>query len=174
MGREGWARATQCDRISAPGPVDRTMSTGHWAKCLAITAPRPSVNEGSVVTSTLGGGAALLDGELVVGEYALDVSATHSERLMGAIDRLLTDAGWTVHDLEGLAVSVGPGSFTGLRIGLSTVKGLALALSIPLLAVPTLHEMAALLPFAALPVCPVLVARKPQGYPSLYRWDGAG
>ncbi|HWM76502.1 MAG TPA: tRNA (adenosine(37)-N6)-threonylcarbamoyltransferase complex dimerization subunit type 1 TsaB, partial [Methylomirabilota bacterium] len=104
----------------------------------------------AVETSTLAGGAALLDGELVVGEYALDVSATHSERLMVAIDRVLTDAGWTVRDLEGLAVSVGPGSFTGLRIGLSTVKGLALALSIPIVAVPTLDAMAALLPFAAL------------------------
>lgn len=128
----------------------------------------------AVETSTLAGGAALLDGELVVGEYALDVSVTHSERLMGAIDRLLTDAGWTVRDLEGLAVSVGPGSFTGLRIGLSTVKGLALALSIPIVAVPTLDAMAALLPFAALPVCPVLDARKREVYASLYRWDGAG
>src|SRR6266478_6775542 len=128
----------------------------------------------AVETSTLAGGAALLDGELVVGEYALDVSATHSERLMGAIDRLLTDAGWSVRDLEGLAVSVGPGSFTGLRIGLSTVKGLALALSIPIVPVPTLDAMAALLPFAALPVCPVLDARKREVYASLYRWDGAG
>src|SRR5213594_1928322 len=127
----------------------------------------------AVETSTLAGGAALLDGELVVGEYALDVSRTHSERLMGAIDRLLTDAGWTVRNLEGLAVSVGPGSFTGLRIGLSTVKGLALALAIPIAAVPTLDAMATLLPFAALPVCPVLDARKREVYASLYRWDGA-
>jgi tRNA threonylcarbamoyladenosine biosynthesis protein TsaB len=128
----------------------------------------------AVETSTLAGGAALLDGGLVVGEYTLDVSLTHSERLMGAVDRLLTDAGWTVRDLEGLAVSVGPGSFTGLRIGLSTVKGLALALAIPVAAVPTLDAMATLLPFAALPVCPVLDARKREVYASLYRWDGAG
>jgi tRNA threonylcarbamoyladenosine biosynthesis protein TsaB len=128
----------------------------------------------AVETSTLAGGAALLDGDLVVGEYTLDVRATHSERLMGAIDRLLTDAGWTVGHVEGLAVSVGPGSFTGLRIGLSTVKGLALALGIPVAAVPTLDAMASLLPFAALPVCPVLDARKREVYASLYRWDGGG
>jgi tRNA threonylcarbamoyladenosine biosynthesis protein TsaB len=128
----------------------------------------------AVETSTLAGGAALLDDGLVVGEYTLDVSLTHSERLMGAIDRLLTDAGWKVRDLEGLAVSVGPGSFTGLRIGLSTVKGLAFALAIPIAAVPTLDAMATLLPFAALPVCPVLDARKREVYASLYRWDGAG
>ena len=128
----------------------------------------------AVETSTLSGGAALLDGERVVGEYVLDVRVTHSERLMTAIDQLLTDAGWSARDLEGLAVAVGPGSFTGLRVGLSTVKGLALALSIPVVAVPTLDAMAATLPFAALPVCPVLDARKREVYASLYRWDGLG
>jgi len=128
----------------------------------------------AVETSTLSGGAALLDGERVVGEYTLDVRLTHSERLMAAIDQLLIDAGWTVRELEGLAVSVGPGSFTGLRVGLSTVKGLALALAIPVAAVPTLDAMAAMLPYASLPVCPVLDARKREVYASLYRWDGRG
>jgi len=128
----------------------------------------------AVETSTLSGGVALLDGERVVGEYTLDVRITHSERLMAAIDRLLSDAGWTARDLHGIAVTVGPGSFTGLRVGLSTVKGLALALTIPVAAVPTLDAMAAMLPFAALPVCPVLDARKREVYASLYRWDGLG
>jgi tRNA threonylcarbamoyladenosine biosynthesis protein TsaB len=126
----------------------------------------------AVETSSLAGGAALLDGDLLVGQSLLDVRATHSERLMLAVDRLLADAGWTVRDLEGLAVAVGPGSFTGLRIGISTVKGLALALAIPIAPVPTLDAMAATLPFAALPVCPVLDARKNEVYASLYRWDG--
>ncbi len=128
----------------------------------------------AVETSTLSGGAALLDGERVVGEYTLDVRVTHSERLMAAIDQLLSDAGWTARELEGIAVTVGPGSFTGLRVGLSTVKGLALALAIPVAAVPTLDAMAAMLPYAALPVCPVLDARKREVYASLYRWDGLG
>ena len=128
----------------------------------------------AVETSTLSGGAALLDDERIVGEYILDVRITHSERLMAAIDQLLSDAGWTARDLEGLAVTVGPGSFTGLRVGLSTVKGLALALAIPVAAVPTLDAMAAMLPYAALAVCPVLDARKREVYASLYRWDGLG
>jgi tRNA threonylcarbamoyladenosine biosynthesis protein TsaB len=128
----------------------------------------------AVETSTLSGGAALLDGERVVGEYTLDVRVTHSERLMAAIAQLLSDAGWTARDLDGIAVTVGPGSFTGLRVGLSTVKGLALALAIPVAAVPTLDAMAAMLPYAALPVCPVLDARKREVYASLYRWDGLG
>jgi tRNA threonylcarbamoyladenosine biosynthesis protein TsaB len=127
----------------------------------------------AVETSTLAGGVALLEDERLRGEYLLDVRATHSERLMPAIDRLLADAGWTAADLTGLAVAVGPGSFTGLRIGLSAVKGLALALDIPVAAVPTLDALAATLPFAMFPVCPVLDARKGEVYASRYRWDGA-
>jgi tRNA threonylcarbamoyladenosine biosynthesis protein TsaB len=92
---------------------------------------------------------------------------------MVAVDRLLADAGWTPRDLEGLAVAVGPGSFTGLRVGISAIKGLGLALGIPIAAVPTLDAMAASLPFAALPVCPVLDARKNEVYASRYRWDGS-
>jgi tRNA threonylcarbamoyladenosine biosynthesis protein TsaB len=125
-----------------------------------------------VETSTPAGGVALLEGERLVGEYVLDARATHSERLMPTVDRLLHDAGWSARDLEGLAVAVGPGSFTGLRIGLSTVKGLALALGVPIAAVPTLEAVAAALPWAALPVCPVIDARKGEVYCSLYRWDG--
>jgi len=128
----------------------------------------------AVETSTLAGGVALLDGDRLRGEYLLDVRATHSERLMPAIDRLLADAGWAPGDLQGLAVAVGPGSFTGLRIGLSAIKGLALALAIPIAAVPTLDAMAAALPFAELPVCPVIDARKGEVYASLYRWDDDG
>jgi tRNA threonylcarbamoyladenosine biosynthesis protein TsaB len=125
----------------------------------------------AVETSTLAGGVALLDGDRLRGECVLDVTATHSERLMPVIDRMLADAGWTPESLEALAVAVGPGSFTGLRIGLAAVKGLALALGLPVAAVPTLDAMAASLPFAALPVCPVLDARKGEVYACLYRWD---
>jgi tRNA threonylcarbamoyladenosine biosynthesis protein TsaB len=127
----------------------------------------------AVETSALAGGAALVDGDRVTGQYLLDVRLTHSERLMVAVDRLLADAGWTPRDLEGLAVAVGPGSFTGLRVGISAIKGLGLALGIPIAAVPTLDAMAASLPFAALPVCPVLDARKNEVYASRYRWDGS-
>jgi len=127
----------------------------------------------AVETSSLAGGVALLDGERLVAEYLLDVSVTHSERLMTAVDRVLADARWSARDLQGLAVAVGPGSFTGLRIAVSTVKGLAVGLDLPIAAVPTLDAMAAALPWAALPVCPVLDARKAEVYASLYRWDGS-
>ena len=126
----------------------------------------------AVDTSTMAGGVALLEGSRVVGESLLDVRTTHSERLMLAVDRALTDAGWRADSLDGFAVTVGPGSFTGLRIGLAAVKGLAFALGRPIAAVPTLDAMAAGLPWTTRAVCPVLDARKSEVYASLYRWDG--
>jgi tRNA threonylcarbamoyladenosine biosynthesis protein TsaB len=126
----------------------------------------------AIETSTLAGGAALLDGDQLVGEYVLNVRTTHSERLLAAVDRLLQDAGWTLTSLEGLAVAVGPGSFTGLRIGVSTVKGLAYSLRIPVVAVSTLEALAWTLPFTRHPICPVLDARKGEVYAALFHWEG--
>jgi tRNA threonylcarbamoyladenosine biosynthesis protein TsaB len=123
-------------------------------------------------SATLSGGAALVDGDRVLGEITLDVAVTHSERLMAAVDRLVAECGLAPHDLEGLAVSIGPGSFTGLRVGIATVKGLGLALDLPIAAVPTLDALAARLPFADAPVCPILDARKGEVYLCLYRWKG--
>jgi tRNA threonylcarbamoyladenosine biosynthesis protein TsaB len=127
----------------------------------------------AVDTSTMAGGVALVDGERVIGESLLDVRTTHSERLMLAVDRVLGDAGWAPRTLDGLAVAIGPGSFTGLRIGVAAVKGLALALKCPVAAVPTLDAMAAQLPWASRPVCAILAARRDEVYASLYRWDGS-
>ena len=126
----------------------------------------------AVETSSLAGGVALLDDERLVAEYLLDVSVTHSERLMAAVDQVLAGARWPPRTLDALTIAIGPGSFTGLRIAVSTVKGLAVALGIPIAAVPTLDAMAAALPWVALPVCPVLAARKGEVYASLYRWEG--
>lgn len=120
-------------------------------------------------TSTTQGGAALLDARGVVSEYTLNVAATHSERLLPAVDRMLHDAGVTLRDLAGLAVAIGPGSFTGLRIGLSTVKGLAYASGLPVVGVPSLEALAWAVPAARWQVCPVLDARKQEVYAAVFR-----
>ncbi len=88
------------------------------------------------------------------------------------LDRALHDAGITLSRLDGLAVAVGPGSFTGLRIGLSTAKGLAVAAGKPLVGVSTLEAMAWTLPFCAYAVCPILDARKGEIYSALFRHEG--
>ncbi len=118
------------------------------------------------------GGVALLSEQGLRSEYLLNVRATHTERLLPLIDRALRDAGMTLSQVEGVAVAVGPGSFTGLRIGLSTAKGLAVAASKPLVGVPTLEAMAWTLPFCAHPICPILDARKGEVYCALFRHEG--
>ncbi len=125
-----------------------------------------------IETSTMQGGVALVSEQGLLSEYLLNVKATHTERLLPSIDRLLQDAGITMNRVEGLAVSVGPGSFTGLRIGLSTAKGLAVAAGKPLVGVPTLEAMAWTLPFCAHPICPILDARKNEVYCALFRHEG--
>lgn len=90
-------------------------------------------------TSTMTGGVALLKGDQLVGESILNIRTTHSERLLPALERLLADGGLKVQDLDLLSVVTGPGSFTGLRIGVTTAKGLSYALGIPAVGVTTLE-----------------------------------
>ena len=126
----------------------------------------------AVDTSTLTGAVALLEDDTLVAESRLNVALTHGERLLPAIDGILAAAGWSLAELDALAVAVGPGSFTGLRIGVSTVKGLAFATGKPTVPVSTLEALAWSLPLAAHPVCPVLDARKGEVYTALFLTRG--
>ena len=126
-----------------------------------------------IETSTKTGSVAVVSENGVIAEYTLNIEVTHSERLMSTVDRVLKDTGLTMSDMDGFGVAIGPGSFTGLRIGLSTVKGLAFVTGKPVAAVPTLRALAWNLPYPAYPVCPMLDARKKEVYAALYRYDGA-
>jgi tRNA threonylcarbamoyladenosine biosynthesis protein TsaB len=103
--------------------------------------------------------------------FEADAGLRHGELLMDAVDRLLESAGIKAADLDLAACMKGPGSFTGLRIAYAAVKGMALALGIPMVSVPTLDCMAA--PHASWPglVIPAMDARKGRFYTALYR-DG--
>ncbi len=115
------------------------------------------------------GAVAVLDSGAVVAESRVSIAVTHGERLMAAIDGVLRAARWELPQIDAFAVALGPGSFTGLRIGLSTVKGLAFATGKPVAGVPTLEALAWRLPYCAYPVCPVLDAKKNEVYAGLYR-----
>jgi tRNA threonylcarbamoyladenosine biosynthesis protein TsaB len=122
-----------------------------------------------VDTSTSWGSLGLIDDDEVIAEYALFREETHSARLVPAIQALLKEARLDLNEIDGMAVSLGPGSFTGLRVGLSTVKGLALAAEKPVVGVPTLDALASNLPFTPHLICPLLDARKGEVYTALYK-----
>ena len=122
-------------------------------------------------TATKTGGVAILSDQGVLAEYTLSIEVTHSERLMTTVDRVLSDSGTPWAAIDGFAVSIGPGSFTGLRIGVSTVKGLALTTGKPVAAVPTLKALAWSMPASAHPLCPLFDARKKEVYAALFRHE---
>ncbi|MGI5892126.1 MAG: tRNA (adenosine(37)-N6)-threonylcarbamoyltransferase complex dimerization subunit type 1 TsaB [Bacillota bacterium] len=113
---------------------------------------------------------ALVDESSVVARIGLDLGKTHSQKLLPMVDALLQLAEISLADLDAVAVTVGPGSFTGLRIGLATVKAWSQALQLPLVAVGTL-EAAAVAVSGEGYVCPIFDARKNQVYCALFK-DG--
>jgi tRNA threonylcarbamoyladenosine biosynthesis protein TsaB len=128
----------------------------------------------AIDTSTRVGSIAVVEGPQLKAQQILNISSTHNQRLLPGIERILTDAGWSLEDLDGFAVSLGPGSFTGLRIGLSIVKGLAWSTGKPLAGVPTLDALAANVSFVPYKICPILDARKGEIYTALYRQGDEG
>ncbi len=125
-------------------------------------------------TSTMSGSLALIEDESVVAEWTIKSAATHNRRLLRAIDFLIAEAGWTLDDIDGFAVAGGPGSFTGLRIGMTTMKVLAWTAGKLYAAVPSLDALAFPLCFSEHPVCTILDARKKEVYCALYQPDRKG
>ncbi|MCX7624696.1 MAG: tRNA (adenosine(37)-N6)-threonylcarbamoyltransferase complex dimerization subunit type 1 TsaB [Candidatus Sumerlaeaceae bacterium] len=116
------------------------------------------------------GGVALVDEQGVRVTAMVTSRALYSQRLLPSVDWALQRVGASPKDLKGIAVSLGPGSFTGLRVGLSTAKGLALAHNLPLVGVPTLEALALRAAVAGLPnrICTVIGDRFEQLYAALY------
>lgn len=124
----------------------------------------------AVETATSWHSVALLDDGRVLARHDQDATGVHGALLLPTIDRLLTETGLRLGGLDGLACSIGPGSFTGIRVGLSTCLGLRAATDLPLVVVPTLEAMAWGLQDERLPMCPVLPSRKNEVYWALFRW----
>lgn len=123
----------------------------------------------AVDTATEVCGVALArDGGDVVAELCLNQGRTHTDTLMAAIDAVLRLADFSLKQVDAFAVTRGPGSFTGLRIGISTVKGLALATGKPMVGVSTLTALACRAPEGIARICPMIDARRRQVYWSLY------
>ena len=123
-------------------------------------------------TATWTASAGIVADGTILSERSHLVSGSHASALLPLLEETLSAARLKLIDLDLLAISLGPGSFTGLRIGLSVVKGLSLASGLPVIGVPTLEALAV----AAGPrdglVCPVLDARKGEVYAAVFRWNG--
>ena len=126
-----------------------------------------------IETSTMTGGAALLDGDRLVAGSTLNVNITHSERLLPGLDRMLRDSGIGTEQIDVVAVSSGPGSFTGLRVGMSMAKGLVFSSRRRLVCVPTLEAFAWRFAGSRYPVCALFDARKKELYGALFVWNDA-
>jgi tRNA threonylcarbamoyladenosine biosynthesis protein TsaB len=128
-----------------------------------------------IETATLMGGVALVSGTgELLGEITLRNHESHSERMLPALEWLLATLGLSLRDCAAVAVSQGPGSFTGLRAGIATAKGLAFSLGVPLFGIPTLEALAANAPPAAGTVCAVLNARRGEVFRAIFRCGPTG
>lgn len=125
----------------------------------------------TVDTSTTAGSVAVSRGEALLGEILLNVKSTHTDRLLLSMRQLLADVGLQLSDIDAFGVVLGPGSFTGLRVGVATVKGLALATEKPVVGVSSLQTLAMQIPFPRYPVCALLDARKKEVYAGFYAWE---
>ncbi|HSJ86125.1 MAG TPA: tRNA (adenosine(37)-N6)-threonylcarbamoyltransferase complex dimerization subunit type 1 TsaB [Anaerolineales bacterium] len=112
----------------------------------------------AVDTSTAYVGLAVYDGAQVIGEYIWRSNQHHTVELAPAVAELLARSGLTTENIQALGVALGPGSFTSLRVGLSLVKGLALARHLPLVGIPTLDIYAASQPASKLPLLAAIQA----------------
>ncbi|MCD8224694.1 MAG: tRNA (adenosine(37)-N6)-threonylcarbamoyltransferase complex dimerization subunit type 1 TsaB [Clostridiales bacterium] len=114
---------------------------------------------------------AVVTDDVLTAEYTVNFKKTHSQTLLPMIDEVARMLELDLHTLDAVAVSGGPGSFTGLRIGSATAKGIGLALELPLIHVPTLDAMAYQIFGTQALICPIMDARRGQVYTGLYEFE---
>ena len=116
--------------------------------------------------------AAIVDDEKVIGSFFINTALTHSQTLVPMIDAVLKSTNTDINTIDAFAVSAGPGSFTGVRIGVAAVKGMAMPLGKPCISCSTLESMAYNLTGSNCVVCAVMDARCQQVYNALFRING--
>ncbi|MCI5587134.1 MAG: tRNA (adenosine(37)-N6)-threonylcarbamoyltransferase complex dimerization subunit type 1 TsaB [Lachnospiraceae bacterium] len=115
--------------------------------------------------------AAIADEKNIIAEFTVNNKQTHSQTLLPMIDMVVKMSGVKLEEVDAIAVAAGPGSFTGLRIGSSTAKGLGLALKKPIVPIPTLDGLAYRLAATDGIICPIMDARRNQVYTAIYRME---
>ncbi|HEY5996894.1 MAG TPA: tRNA (adenosine(37)-N6)-threonylcarbamoyltransferase complex dimerization subunit type 1 TsaB [Candidatus Deferrimicrobiaceae bacterium] len=124
----------------------------------------------AIESATPCGSVALVSDGAVAACAALPAGRQASETFLAAVERLLASSGSDPAKITHVAVSAGPGSFTGLRVGMAAAKGFCFGWGVPIVPVPTLHALALRFPVDGAVVCPVLDARKKEVYAAVFRW----
>ncbi|HDM79019.1 MAG TPA: tRNA (adenosine(37)-N6)-threonylcarbamoyltransferase complex dimerization subunit type 1 TsaB [Deltaproteobacteria bacterium] len=124
-------------------------------------------------TSTSVNSVCIIDEKGILVEHIVGGQGSHNKILLKNIDLCIKAAGVQFGDIHGIAIALGPGSFTGLRIGISTAKTLAWANQLPILGIPTLDALALNVPYGKYQVCPMLDAKKNEVYCRIYRLSDA-
>lgn len=114
--------------------------------------------------------AAIVEDDVLIAEYTVNYKKTHSQTLLPMLDEIAKMTELDLNSIDAIAVAAGPGSFTGLRIGSATAKGLGLALKKPLIAIPTVEGLAYNLYDIPGLICPIMDARRKQVYTGIYRF----
>jgi tRNA threonylcarbamoyladenosine biosynthesis protein TsaB len=127
----------------------------------------------SIDCATQSATCAILDDNCVLGEITFNYKKQHSQILMPIIDELFNNTGTSISDIDGFVTSKGPGSFTGLRIGMATVKGLSQGTEKPFVTVSTLDSLAYNLAYTDGIICPMLDALRDNVYTALYSFKGS-
>ncbi len=126
----------------------------------------------AIDSSGLVASVAVIENDTLLAEYTVNYKKTHSQTLLPMLDEVKKMTELDMESLDAVAIAAGPGSFTGLRIGAATAKGLCLALNIPLIPVPTVDALAYNLAGSASLVCPLMNARRNQTYTGIYQFEG--
>lgn len=122
-------------------------------------------------SSGLVASVAVVEDEALIAEYTVNYKKTHSQTLLPMLDEIAKMINLDLESVDAIAVAAGPGSFTGLRIGSATAKGLGLALKKPLISVPTVEALAYNLYDTDGLICPIMDARRSQVYTGVYRFE---
>lgn len=128
----------------------------------------------AVDTSTPSCSVGILDAEMLMAEATSEKKQTHSRHLMEMIDSVVHMAGIRINEMDAFAATIGPGSFTGIRIGVSTVQGFAAALSRPVVGVSSLEALAHQTRPGPSLICPLLDARRGEVYAALFQFEKDG
>ena len=122
-------------------------------------------------SSGLVASAAVMEDDTLIAEYTINHKKTHSQTLLPMLDEIKHLIDLDIKTIDAVAVAAGPGSFTGLRIGSATAKGIALARNIPIIPVPTVDALAYNLYGTEKIICPIMDARRNQVYTGLYTFE---